>query len=113
MSATRSRDRDPSRRHHHVERRHRTRLVEVITTREPEPAAPPPNLKILSNIHPLQLEENIGGGRGNYASVSVLEPVMRVERSGADCVKRPGARPVYRIILSFTIQFTINRGSDE
>ncbi|KAK0610095.1 hypothetical protein B0T17DRAFT_512396 [Bombardia bombarda] len=79
----------------------------------PPPTLPKPRPKPLSNIHPVSLEENVGGGRGNFASVSVLEPVMRVERSGPSSAGNPLSTAVYRIILSCKIQFTINRAAEE
>lgn len=61
---------------------------------------------ILSRIHPVWLEENIDGAQGRFASISVLEPVMRIERTGPlDAGSNTAA--LYRIILNFTIQFTI------
>ncbi|KAK4675136.1 hypothetical protein QC764_500975 [Podospora pseudoanserina] len=78
------------------------------------PAQPPQQPPILlSHIHPVTLEENIQGGKGVYASVSVLEPVMRIERSGTYNCGDPSARPVYRIIVSFKLQFNINRSTGE
>ncbi|KAK3936708.1 hypothetical protein QBC46DRAFT_418382, partial [Diplogelasinospora grovesii] len=68
--------------------------------------------KILSHIHPLYLEENVGGGRGRYASVSVLEPVMRIERSAPPGPGDPH-KPVYRVILYFVIQFSVNKSGQE
>lgn len=75
---------------------------------EPESPLPPP--KVLSHIHPLALEENVGGGRGNYTTVSILEPVIRVERTGEykQC-GIPDGRSVYRIILNFRMQLSINK----
>ncbi|KAK0661705.1 hypothetical protein QBC41DRAFT_382445 [Cercophora samala] len=76
-----------------------------------EPPQQPPIL--LSHIHPVNLEESIQGGKGVYSSVSVLEPVMRIERSGTYNRGDPSARPVYRIIVSLKLQFNINRSTGE
>ncbi|KAK4176667.1 hypothetical protein QBC36DRAFT_387288 [Triangularia setosa] len=90
---------------------------------QPPPCAPPPPSQpadppqqppmLLSHIHPVNLEESIQGGKGVYASVSVLEPVMRIERSGTYNGGDPSARPVYRIIVSLKLQFNINRLTGE
>ncbi|KAK4160282.1 hypothetical protein QBC43DRAFT_373207 [Cladorrhinum sp. PSN259] len=77
------------------------------------PVAPQPSPVLLSHIHPINLEESIQGGRGQYSSVSVLEPVMRIERSGTYNRGDPGARPIYRIILSLKLQLNINRVTGE
>ncbi|KAK5662641.1 hypothetical protein OQA88_8556 [Cercophora sp. LCS_1] len=76
----------------------------------PRIVEPLPAKKLLSNIHPLQLEENVGGGQGYYTTVSILEPVMRIERSGERL--RNGGRSVYRIILNFKMQLGINKSFD-
>ncbi|KAK0724965.1 hypothetical protein B0H67DRAFT_641442 [Lasiosphaeris hirsuta] len=70
--------------------------------------------KMLSNIHPLQLEESIRGGRGMYASISILEPVMRIKWSGTNqrC-GGPNAKEVCRFVLDFKMQLSINRTSEE
>ncbi len=62
---------------------------------------------LLSHIHPVHLDESIGSGQGRHSSVSVLEPVIRIERS------RPlgpasRAKATYRIIVHFIAQFSIN-----
>ncbi|KAK0710507.1 hypothetical protein B0T21DRAFT_427777 [Apiosordaria backusii] len=90
---------------------------------QPPASAPPPPSQpvdppqqppiLLSHIHPVNLEESIQGGKGTYASVSVLEPVMRIERSGTYNRGDPSARPVYRIIVSLKLQFNINRVAGE
>ncbi|KAK3317539.1 hypothetical protein B0T19DRAFT_293470 [Cercophora scortea] len=95
---------------HHRERR---RYVRTYSSRDvPVQTQPRAQPRILSHIHPLPLEENIGGGRGNYTSTSILEPVMRIER-GFNDTEHPRSKPVYRIILSFNIQFTINKSDDD
>ncbi|KAK3689282.1 hypothetical protein B0T22DRAFT_461243 [Podospora appendiculata] len=99
---------DKSYRHH----RERRRYVRTYSSRDVPAQIQPATPRILSHIHPLLLEENIGGGRGNYASTSILEPVMRIER-GFNDTEHPRPRPVYRIILSFNIQFAINKSDDE
>lgn len=87
-------------------RRERSSRRETLTVVEPTPAPK----KILSNIHPLALEENVGGGRGNYTAVSILEPVMRIERSGEHMqYGNPDGKSVYRIILNFKMQLSINK----
>ncbi|KAK4195999.1 hypothetical protein QBC40DRAFT_235299 [Triangularia verruculosa] len=78
-----------------------------------QPVDPPQPPILLSHIHPVNLEESIQGGKGVYASVSVLEPVMRIERSGTYNRGDPSARPVYRIIVSLKLQFNINRVTGE
>ncbi len=108
-----SRD-DKPRRH----RRRETVRIEILTGQQPVSAPPPPATapvpKPLCKIYPIQLEENIGGGRGVFASVSVLEPVLRVERSGP-CHRQdnPGAKAVYRIVLNLKMQVAINRAAGE
>ena len=63
--------------------------------------------RILSHIYPVHLDESIGSGQGKYASVSVLEPVIRIERSRP--MGAPGrAKSTYRIIVHFILQFSIN-----
>ncbi len=57
----------------------------------------------MSNIHPLDLIENPASGRGNYTTLSVLEPVMRIERSGSDDDKVD----YYRIIVTFVLEVEI------
>ncbi len=63
--------------------------------------------KNLSHIHPAHLEESIGAAQGRYASVGVLEPVMRIERSQS-LGPSSNRRSTYRIIVHFTVQFSIN-----
>ncbi|KAK3385942.1 hypothetical protein B0H63DRAFT_189659 [Podospora didyma] len=95
-----------------MEKLYRRQHRETRSSGAPSQQFPPP--RILSNIHPLYLEENIGGGRGVYASVSVLEPVMRIERTGEQLRHGdPLVKPVYRIILGFTMQVNIHQANGE
>jgi len=76
--------------------------------------AAPPKPKIFSNIRPIDLEENIGGRQGKYTAVSILEPVIRIERSGVKHREgETGLKPVYRIILNFKMQLSINKSAEQ
>ncbi|KAK3312984.1 hypothetical protein B0H66DRAFT_569315 [Apodospora peruviana] len=94
--------------HDHHQRRRHSRPYAI-----PQPEIPPVAPRLLSHIHPIHLEESVDGGRGHYASVSVLDPVMRIERSGGNCAGNPTAKPVYRIILNLRMQLSINQKSSE
>ncbi|KAK0713411.1 hypothetical protein B0T26DRAFT_804227 [Lasiosphaeria miniovina] len=101
---------DSERHHRRHSRRRETRSNFAAPPRTGSHQRP----RVLSHIHPLYLEENVGGGRGRYANVSVLEPVMRIERSGPQsCHGDPHAKPVYRIVVNFQLQFNINQVGEE
>ncbi|KAK3376360.1 hypothetical protein B0T24DRAFT_618521 [Lasiosphaeria ovina] len=100
-----------SERHH---RRHSRRRETRSNFTAPPGTGSHQRPRVLSHIYPLYLEENVGGGRGTYANVSVLEPVMRIERSGPQsCHGDPHAKPVYRIVVNFQLQFSINQVGEE
>ncbi len=61
------------------------------------------NVKWMSNIHPLDLVDNPASGRGQYTTLSVLEPVMRIERSGSE----DSNTDYYRIIVTFVLEVEI------
>jgi hypothetical protein len=58
--------------------------------------------KIPKNVTPIELVDNVSGGRGAQTSVSVLEPTMWIERS--DNKKNPE----YRIVAYFQLQVKIH-----
>lgn len=66
----------------------------------------------MSNIIPINLEENPASGRARYSSVSVLEPVMRIERTGgiASATNPPsgGSEASYRIVVTFIFEVAIS-----
>ncbi|KAH6678720.1 hypothetical protein B0J14DRAFT_650934 [Halenospora varia] len=51
-----------------------------------------------SEINPLELHECVGGGKRTHTSVSVIDPVMRIERFNQD------HQQYYRIIATFNLQ---------
>ncbi|EPE10881.1 hypothetical protein F503_05976 [Ophiostoma piceae UAMH 11346] len=59
--------------------------------------------RCISNILPANLEDSPASGRGRYATVGVLEPVIRIERSAVDSADKAA----YRIIASFVLEATI------
>ncbi|KAK0624179.1 hypothetical protein B0T14DRAFT_602581 [Immersiella caudata] len=77
---------------------------------EPKPESKPESKpKALSDIRPIDLEECVGGGQGLLTTVSILEPVMRIERTGKKQNEgESGPKPAYRIILNFKMQLSIN-----
>ncbi|KAK4207544.1 hypothetical protein QBC37DRAFT_355104 [Rhypophila decipiens] len=97
-------------RHHRHRHRCRRRSKSVPAVEAIQPLPPPVAPKLFSHIHPIYLEECVQGGIGQYVSVSVLDPVMRVERSGGN---DPCGKPMYRIVLSFRMQLSINRRGNE
>jgi len=77
--------------------------------REP-PDSVPKKTKWPSPIYPVDLEENPAAGRGEFTTVSVLEPSIRVERSSGTDAAPHGT---YRIIATFNLEISImgfNRG---
>ena len=67
-----------------------------------------------SHVRHIHLHENIAGGRGQYTTISVLEPGIRVERSKRLPSEDPSKRwqpkydeEHYRIILTFKLQAEI------
>jgi hypothetical protein len=52
----------------------------------------------LSRLHPINLQENVGVGRGADTTVSVLDPAIRIGRAENDH---------YRLIASFNLQVKI------
>ncbi|EFX04701.1 hypothetical protein CMQ_1629 [Grosmannia clavigera kw1407] len=76
-----------------------------------EQSKPPPKVW-MSNIIPLNLEENPASGRGRYSSMSVLEPVMRIERTGdIESATNPpsgGSEASYRIVVTFIFEVAIS-----
>ncbi|KAH9205292.1 hypothetical protein DL95DRAFT_470707 [Leptodontidium sp. 2 PMI_412] len=55
-----------------------------------------------SHVKPVELLENVSGGRGAHTAVSVLEPVMSIERTDNK------ERPEYRIVAYFKLQVKIH-----
>ncbi|OAA68273.1 hypothetical protein SPI_00468 [Niveomyces insectorum RCEF 264] len=74
-------------------------------------ATTPPTTRWMSNILPLNLEDHPASGRGRYSTVSVLEPVMRIERTGeVEATGIPidaGASASYRIVVAFVFEVAI------
>ncbi|KAH7346815.1 hypothetical protein BKA65DRAFT_284572 [Rhexocercosporidium sp. MPI-PUGE-AT-0058] len=66
----------------------------------------------VSNIRYMDLQENIGGGRGAHTSVSVISPFIRIEQFNEDELRKDGryrqADDQYRIIATFTLQVEIH-----
>lgn len=52
-----------------------------------------------SNIQPVELDENVGGGRGANTTISVLVPEIRIERT---------KKEKYLIVVTFTLQVKIH-----
>ena len=52
-----------------------------------------------SNIQSVELDENVGGGRGANTTVSVLVPEIRIERT---------KKEKYLIVVTFTLQVKIH-----
>jgi hypothetical protein len=50
-------------------------------------------------VRVIELDENVGGGKGALTSVSVLEPCIRIERTTSH---------EYRIIVFFKLQVKIH-----
>jgi hypothetical protein len=73
------------------------------------PTNTPPRTVHFSHAHCVHLQERVDGARGNYTTVSVLDPFMRIERTKAlwseDPSKDPEAK--YRIVLTFRLQVEI------
>ena len=66
-------------------------------------------VKWMSNIHPLNLIENPASGRGEYTTLSVLEPVVRIERTGdgeSDSPEDPN-ESFYRLVVTFVLEVEI------
>ena len=61
-----------------------------------------------SNILDLLLDENVAGGRAAHTSISVLEPVMRIERTGDRSDPKHAPPEEYRIVLNFKLQVKIH-----
>lgn len=75
----------------------------------------------MSNILPVNLEEQPASGRGRYSTVGVLEPAIRIERSSdADTTSANSSEigistnstasttgPVYRIVVTFVLEVGI------
>lgn len=53
-----------------------------------------------SNVKSLELPESVAGGRGAHTAVSVLDPVMAIERTD-------DKNPEYRIVAHFKLQIKI------
>ena len=63
----------------------------------------------MSNILPLNLLENPASGRGEYTTLSVLEPVIRIERTGdgeSDSPEDPN-ESFYRVVVTFVLEVEI------
>ncbi len=63
----------------------------------------------MSNLHPLNLLENPASGKGEYTTLSVLEPVMRIERTGDGELDSPedSDETFYRIVVTFVLEVEI------
>jgi hypothetical protein len=67
-----------------------------------------------SNINDLLLWENVAGGRGAYTTVSVLEPMMRIERTNKEGYhnkehhQEEFREEEYRIVVNFNLQVKIH-----
>jgi hypothetical protein len=55
-----------------------------------------------SHIQPLELLENVAGGRGAHTTFSILEPEMTIERTDSK------EYPEYRIVAYFKLQVKIH-----
>lgn len=70
------------------------------------------SVKVLSRIHPINLEERITGGKGASTSTSVLAPTMRIERTQM-LDPADESQSLFRIILSFVLQVSILNFHDQ
>jgi hypothetical protein len=52
-----------------------------------------------SQLHPINLQESVGVGRGAHTTVSVLDPLVWIERTEDDH---------YRIVATFNLQIKIH-----
>ncbi len=70
---------------------------------------PPHRIKYMSNIHPLNLVENPASGKGEHTTLSVLEPVLRIERTGDGESESPEhpEESFYRIVCTFVLEVEI------
>ncbi len=83
-------------------------IMEYSNGPERRPGSPPV-IKWMSNIHPLNLLGYPASGRGEYTTVSVLEPVIRIERTGHEESDSPADpyQSFYRIVVTFALEVDI------
>jgi hypothetical protein len=64
------------------------------------------NPRVISRIHPINLADSVGEGQGDYTSVNIIDPTMRIERSGK-LDPTDDSESLFRIIVTFVLQASI------